>query len=35
MRELPTALYPDEKQGVTLKCEKLREAVPMSSFYSI
>jgi len=26
LRDLPTAEYPDEKQGVTLKCHKLQEA---------
>ena len=33
MRDLPTALYPDD-QGVTLKCEKLSEAVRFQSSWT-
>ena len=30
MRDLPTAVYPDKSEGVTLKCPKAQETVSLS-----
>jgi len=35
LRDLPSAVYPDKKEGVTLKCSKLQEAATYRDFLGI